>query len=219
MTGSRTSGGVSRRRGRGAALAAALLAAALLATPQTAPARSPGGGHGGSGGGRVVVVDRLPRGYHTARYNNGPYYYHGGYYFRPHGPGYARVYPPLGLVVSLLPPGYITLAVGGVTYYNYLDVYYRRAPEGFVVVAAPPVAPAPVPAPVAALSSVVVTSQALNVRQGPGGEYPVVAVVQQGATLAVQAASPGWLYVQLYDGRFGWVDRRFTAPAAATPSG
>jgi hypothetical protein len=42
----------------------------------------------------------------------------------------------------------------------------------------------------------------------------VIAVARRGETLHVAGSTPGWQYVQLAQGRYGWVMSRFTeAPA------
>jgi len=170
---------------------------------------------------REVVLDRLPRGSHRVSVKGDHYFYHGGHFFRQRGPGFVVVAPPLGAVVAILPPLYTTIVVGGETYYTYQDVYYQRVPAGFVVVPAPApvVINEPAPAQPAAASSVTVIAPALNVREGPGHDYNIIAVVQQGTTLPVHAAAPGWLYVQTPTGQFGWIDQQFTSPASAPASG
>jgi WD40 repeat protein len=52
-----------------------------------------------------------------------------------------------------------------------------------------------------------VNTAALNVRQGPGTDYPVLAVVNAGDALAVTGrdAAATWYQVSLADGRQGWV--------------
>ena len=53
-----------------------------------------------------------------------------------------------------------------------------------------------------------------------GYNYPVTGTVAQGYSLTIYGQQPGWLYVQLPDGQFGWVAQRFTnVPTAPPPSG
>ena len=68
------------------------------------------------------------------------YYYHGGTWYRPRGPRFVVVAPPIGIVVPFLPPFYTTLWVGGFPYYYANDAYYAWRPEsrGYEVVAPPP---------------------------------------------------------------------------------
>ncbi|MFN8490614.1 MAG: PA14 domain-containing protein [Caldilineaceae bacterium] len=69
-----------------------------------------------------------------------------------------------------------------------------------------------------------VTSNGLNVRQGPTLAFTVLRALQQGARLTIigQNAAGDWLYVLLDDGTTGWVARNFTdyqraAPVVVTP--
>jgi hypothetical protein len=84
------------------------------------------------------VVGALPAGAVSVAFGGGHYYFHGGVFFSPAGPGYVVVAPPLGVVVPVLPPAYATLRVGGVPYYYANDVYYAPARGGYVVTAPPP---------------------------------------------------------------------------------
>ena len=170
---------------------------------------------------KPAVIERLPRGHITVRQGRDDYFYHHGHYFRRGGVGFIAILPPVGLVVPILPPGYTTMVVTGSPYYFYEGVYYRQAPTGFVVVAPPPTmeVPTPPPAPAPAYGSISITAAALNVRSGPGREHPVMTVIQRGETYPVQAIAPGWLYIQLPDGRFGWVEQMHTTPVATVPAG
>jgi hypothetical protein len=60
------------------------------------------------------------------------------------------------------------------------------------------------------LGAAQVTAQLLNVRQNPGGHFPVIMQVPCGTYLSVRATSDGWLFVSLADGRVGWVMKRHT---------
>ncbi|MBU4277539.1 MAG: SH3 domain-containing protein [Proteobacteria bacterium] len=177
-------------------------------------------------GNNPQVVPRMPSGHREYVHNGARYYYHGGVYYRPYDRGYIVVRPPRGLFVQILPIGFATVMVGGVAYYTYADVYYLPGPGGYVVVDAPPgvVVTSPPPPPVAAPSApqgtAVVTAPLLNVRTGPGENYPVITTVGQGYSLTIYGQSSGWLYVQAPSGQFGWVDQRFTnIPVSPTPSG
>ena len=170
---------------------------------------------------RAAVVEHLPRGHVTVYMGRNEYYYHHGHYFRRGGGGFITILPPVGLVVPLLPPGYTTVVVAGSPYYYYEGVYYSQAPSGFVV-ATPPssvVLPPPATAPVSPYNAISVTAASLNVRSGPGREYNVITIIQRGDIFPVQTSAPGWLYIKLPDGRFGWVEQIFTTPAASAPSG
>ncbi len=71
----------------------------------------------------------LPHGYYSARYYGSPYYYHGGSWYRPYGPRYVVVAPPIGIGISVLPPYYSTVWFGGSPYYYADDTYYTYRPE------------------------------------------------------------------------------------------
>lgn len=62
------------------------------------------------------------------------YYYRGGWWYRPYGPRWVVVRPPIGLYVDALPIGFETLLIGGATYYMLNDIYYRRDGERYIVV-------------------------------------------------------------------------------------
>jgi hypothetical protein len=78
---------------------------------------------------RGYAVGALPRGYVTVNYRGGPYYYHGGVWYRPGGGRYVVVRPAIGLYVPFLPPFYTTVWFGGSPYYYADDAYYAWRPE------------------------------------------------------------------------------------------
>ena len=78
---------------------------------------------------RGYAVRALPGGYYTARYRGSPYYFHGGVWYRPYGPRFVVVAPPIGIGIAALPPFYTTLYFGGVPYYYADDTYYVWRPE------------------------------------------------------------------------------------------
>jgi len=92
-------------------------------------------------------VRRVPGGHYSVAHGGVQYYYHGGAWYRPWGPRYVVVGPPVGVFVPFLPPFYATVWVGAVPYYYANSVYYAAAPGGYVVVDPPqdPVAEAPLP--------------------------------------------------------------------------
>jgi hypothetical protein len=77
------------------------------------------------------------------------YYFNGGVWYAPSGPGFVVVYPPPGLVISVLPPYYSTVWIGGNPYYYADNVYYtwRSDENGYAVVDPPDNADAPSPPP------------------------------------------------------------------------
>ena len=78
---------------------------------------------------RGRYVPALPRGYYPVRYRNSPYYFHGGAWYRPWGPRFVVIAPPIGIGIPLLPPFYTTIWFGGIPYYYADDTYYRWRPE------------------------------------------------------------------------------------------
>ena len=85
----------------------------------------------GDGGARAA-------GRYRAYYHRGaPYYFSGGVWYAPRGPGFVVVTPPIGLGIAVLPPYYSTVWIGGVPYYYADNVYYTAAPDqsGYVVAA------------------------------------------------------------------------------------
>jgi len=85
------------------------------------------------------VYGTLPAGAVSVAYGGGNYFFHGGVWFRPYGPRYVVVQPPIGIVLPVLPADYATIWVAGVPYYYADGVYYNVAPgRGYVVVAPPP---------------------------------------------------------------------------------
>jgi spore germination protein len=54
-------------------------------------------------------------------------------------------------------------------------------------------------------TEVIVNAAMVNVRSGPGTNYPVLAVMQQGARLPVTGYRTGWYRVVIYNGSIGWI--------------
>src|SRR6185503_2495139 len=75
------------------------------------------------------VYGSLPRGYVNVHYHGSPYYYRGGAWYRPYGPRFVVVAPPIGIGVGFLPPFYTTVWFGGVPYYYADQTYYMWRPE------------------------------------------------------------------------------------------
>jgi hypothetical protein len=91
----------------------------------------------------------LPESYRPYYRGRDRYYFSGGIWYAPRGPGFVVVSPPPGLVVSVLPPYYSTVWFGGVPYYYADNVYYAWQPDqnGYAVVEPPENADAPSPPP------------------------------------------------------------------------
>jgi hypothetical protein len=96
-------------------------------------------------GGHIVA---LPRDHRVVVHNGSRFYFSGGVWYRPLGPDFVVVAPPIGLFVSYLPPYYATIWVGGVPYYYANEIYYAHRGNGYVVVEPPKeeVSQAPPPA-------------------------------------------------------------------------
>ena len=97
---------------------------------------------------RGQIVREIPRGHRVVVHDRARYYFFGGVWYRPQGPRFAIVVPPIGLFVPFLPPYYATIWVGGAPYYYANEVYYAHRGDGYVVVEPPKseVSQAPPPA-------------------------------------------------------------------------
>jgi hypothetical protein len=91
----------------------------------------------------------LPEAYRPYYRGRDRFYFSGGIWYAPQGPGFVVVRPPAGLVISVLPPFYSTVWFGGVPYYYADNVYYSYQPDqnGYAVVDPPENADAPSAAP------------------------------------------------------------------------
>jgi hypothetical protein len=76
-----------------------------------------------------TVRPGLPEGYRPYYRGRDRFYFSGGVWYAPRGPGFAVVTPPLGLVISVLPPYYSTVWFGGIPYYYADNVYYTWQPD------------------------------------------------------------------------------------------
>ena len=76
---------------------------------------------------RGYAVRDLPR--DRVIVGGGRYYYSGGIWYAPRGPGFVVVGAPFGLFVPVLPPYYNTVYFGGVPYYYANDTYYQWVPD------------------------------------------------------------------------------------------
>lgn len=100
------------------------------------------------------VAPALPFGSVGVTFGNGQFFFHGGVWYRPYGPRFRVVLPPIGIIVPVLPPSYVTLWIGAAPFYYANGVYYAPASGGYAVVEPPPgadtatpVPPAPPPRP------------------------------------------------------------------------
>jgi hypothetical protein len=96
-----------------------------------------------------TVRPSLPEGYRPYYRGGDRYYFQGGIWYAPRGPGFVVVRPPRGLVISVLPPFYSTVWFGGIPYYYADNVYYSWQPDqnGYAVVDPPDNADSPSQAP------------------------------------------------------------------------
>ncbi|MFH2043512.1 MAG: DUF6515 family protein [Pseudomonadota bacterium] len=97
---------------------------------------------------RNQYVDRLPNKYRSFKHRGSRYFFSGGIWYRPYGPRFTIVAPPIGLITPFLPPYYTTIWVGNAPYYYANEVYYTHRGDGYVVVEPPEkeVSEAPPPA-------------------------------------------------------------------------
>ena len=169
-----------------------------------------------------TYVPALPGRPNRVVVHGGEYFFHGGHFYRHHPRGYVMVDAPLGAVVVSLPIGFRTFLVAGVTYYMFNHICYRAVSSGYEVVAPPPGAPdddAATAPTVVNGDTVSVAVDRLNVRTGPGGDFPVSRVIPYGTVLRVVGGSPGWLYVNLPSGDYGWVMTDWVIQTEAPPQG
>lgn len=167
-------------------------------------------------------VARSPRVHTRIRVGAFPYSFHSGRYYRPARRGYARVRPRVGAIFAALPLGFLMLTLGSSLYYYHGGVYYQPVAAGYTVVDPPRevvVREIPPAAGTTGGDRVVVTAPRLNVRSGPGRGHGVIAVIDRGASLGVAGSAPDWLYVDLGDGRHGWVQQTYTVALSASTSG
>jgi len=131
---------MNKRRVLSAALAALMLCgtAAMAQEPHHGPPGHFDGryGHNHYYSERGMAVRAVP-GRPYAVYRGGArYWYSGGVWYAPRGPGFVVVGAPVGVFVPVLPPFYTTVWVGGAPYYYADDTYYawRADQNGYEVV-------------------------------------------------------------------------------------
>jgi hypothetical protein len=86
-----------------------------------------------------TIRPNLPLTYRPYYRGGERFYFDGGVWYAPRGPGFVIVRPPIGLVIGVLPPYYSTVWFGGVPYYYADNVYYVQQPDqnGYAVVDPP----------------------------------------------------------------------------------
>jgi uncharacterized protein YraI len=173
--------------------------------------------------GRVIV--NLPSGHRRIVIKKDIYYFYSGIFYQIDRGGYVVVSAPIGAIVVGLPIGYVTFISSDITYYFYGGVYYRKVPAGYIVVEPPPDAvivqepPDTIEDQASIGDRVSVTAYRLNVRLGPGKEHPVIDRVYRDSILVIYGFAPGWYYVRLANGKYGWVDKAYTKPVLPPASG
>ena len=92
---------------------------------------------------RGTTFHAVPWGGARVYYRGSPYFFHEGAWYRPWGPRFVVVAPPIGIGIRFLPPYCTTLWFGGVRYYYADDTYYLWHPDTqeYVVTAPPPGTP------------------------------------------------------------------------------
>lgn len=85
-------------------------------------------------------VRALPADHRTVVYRDVTYYFYDAIWYRPVGPGFIVVLPPIGLIIPVLPAFYTVIWVGAIPYYYAAGVYYTWYPEyrAYVVTEPPP---------------------------------------------------------------------------------
>ncbi|CAM3700861.1 hypothetical protein CCOS865_00711 [Pseudomonas reidholzensis] len=86
------------------------------------------------------AVERFPDRYWKVPYRGQDYFYSGGYWYRPNGPGYVVVRPPYGVRVNYLPSYAREVWLSGALFFLVADTYYQyQADSREYVVVNPPV--------------------------------------------------------------------------------
>ena len=162
-------------------------------------------------------ISRLPADHRVVHVGKARYYVHGGRFYIRKPSGFVAVRAPLGAVVVSIPIGARAVLFGGITFYIWNDVYYRKVPEGYRVVERPAhagelqEASSVEPSKRVPGKMVKVQTHKLNVRSGPGLNFPVVQQVIRNQALTIHGYAPEWLYIELTDGTFGWVMLKYTS--------
>ncbi len=95
-----------------------------------------------------VTVDLLPPSPRLVIHGRDRFYFSGGVWYRPVGPRFIVVAPPIGIVIPFLPDYYETRVISGDTYYVADGTYYHVAPNGNgYIITAPPTGTNAAPAP------------------------------------------------------------------------
>jgi hypothetical protein len=149
------------------------------------------------------------------------YFFLGGTFYRKGLHGHIGVQAPLGAVIVSMPIGSHTVVVRGTRYHVYGGVYYRHVPHGYKVVKKPYMGDAycNTDKEYEVSEKVMVIPRILNVRQGPGKRHPIVHKVYRDDILKIIGRAPGWVYVHLPYGKFGWVMTEYVTPIGPSAKG
>ncbi|MGC9325665.1 MAG: DUF6515 family protein [Desulfomonilia bacterium] len=152
---------------------------------------------------------------------NQRYFFLDGLFYRQGLYGFISVPAPIGAVVVSLPIGSCQVVIGGTRYHVYGGVYYRQVPSGYEVVRKPYLGNAYcTPGKEYEESTqVIVLAHILNVREGPGETHPVIRQVHRNNLLKVIGRAPGWLYVCVPGGGYGWVMMDYVTPVESCAKG
>jgi hypothetical protein len=86
---------------------------------------------------RGIHIKTLPGAHWRFMHHGVPFFFSGGVWYRPYGPRFVVVTPPIGLVIPFLPSSYVTIWIGGRPYYYANEVYYTPYGDGYMVVEPP----------------------------------------------------------------------------------
>jgi hypothetical protein len=132
---------------------------------------------------------------------------------------------PRGSVFWSVPFGAEVFLFGGLTYFWWNDIWYCGIGSEYVVVDSPYDTDVVDQAPVVASSpagdgqQMVITEELLNVRSGPGSDYPVVYVLHSGDVVTVHGYDSVWLYITNSNDENGWIMNQYASPVAKSASG
>jgi hypothetical protein len=132
---------------------------------------------------------------------------------------------PRGSVFWSVPFGAEAFLFGGLTYFWWNDIWYCGIGNEYVVVDSPYDTDVVDQAPVVASSpagdgqQMVITEELLNVRSGPGSDYPVVYVLHAGDIVTVHGYDSDWLYITNSNDENGWIMNQYASPVAKSASG
>jgi hypothetical protein len=132
---------------------------------------------------------------------------------------------PIGSTFWCVPFGAEMFFFGAFTYYLWDDIWYRGIGDEYVVVDSPYDTTVVDQAPVVAPSTLgdgeqmVITEELLNVRSGPGSDYPVVYVLHAGDVVTVHGYNSDWVYITNSNDENGWIMSQYAAPVSDSASG